>query len=72
MSGTGAGPALRPMRWWDIAAAAELERVLFTVDPWTEAGFWSELAGVPDTRYYVVAEDGGASGRLRGAARRRR
>ena len=60
MSGTGAGPSLRPMRWWDIAAAAELERALFAADPWTEAGFWSELAGVPETRYYVVAEDCGA------------
>ncbi len=60
MAGADAGPLLRPMRWWDIAAAAELERALFTADPWTEAGFWSELAGVPDTRYYVVAENGGA------------
>jgi ribosomal-protein-alanine N-acetyltransferase len=50
---------LRPMRWWDIAEAADLERALFTADPWTQAGFWSELAGVPDTRYYIVAEDGG-------------
>jgi ribosomal-protein-alanine N-acetyltransferase len=60
MTGAEPGrPALRPMRWWDIAVAAELERALFTADPWTEAGFWSELAGVPDTRYYVVAEAGG-------------
>jgi [ribosomal protein S18]-alanine N-acetyltransferase len=46
------------MRWWDIAPVVEIERAIFTADPWTEAGFWSELAGVPDTRYYVVAEDG--------------
>lgn len=50
--------ALRPMRWWDVPAAVGLERELFTADPWTDAGFWSELAGVPATRYYVVAEDG--------------
>jgi [ribosomal protein S18]-alanine N-acetyltransferase len=49
---------LRPMRWWDVASAAALDRELFE-DPWTEAGFWSELAGVPDSRYYVVAEEDG-------------
>jgi ribosomal-protein-alanine N-acetyltransferase len=50
---------LRPMRWWDITAAVALERALFAADPWTQPGFWSELAGVPATRYYVVAEDAG-------------
>ena len=54
-----AGPiTLRPMRWWDIAAAAAIEREVFPADPWSEAGFWSELAGVPQTRTYLVAEDG--------------
>jgi ribosomal-protein-alanine N-acetyltransferase len=46
---------LRPMRWWDVPAALAIERALFP-DPWTEATFWSELAGVPETRHYVVAE----------------
>jgi [ribosomal protein S18]-alanine N-acetyltransferase len=46
------------MRWWDIAAAEELERQLFTTDPWSAAGFWSELAGVPASRYYIVADEG--------------
>lgn len=55
---------LRPMRWWDVPAALELERTLFP-DPWSEATFWSELAGVPDTRWYVVAE---RAGRLVGYA----
>ena len=50
---------LRPMRWWDIDAVLPLERALFPRDPWTAAGFWSELAGVPDTRYYLVAEADG-------------
>jgi ribosomal-protein-alanine N-acetyltransferase len=45
------------MRWWDVAAVAALEPELFPAAPWTAAGFWSELAGVPQTRYYVVAED---------------
>jgi ribosomal-protein-alanine N-acetyltransferase len=49
---------LRPMRWWDVPAALAIERALFP-DPWTEATFWSELAGVPETRHYVVAESGG-------------
>jgi len=51
-----AGVLLRPMRWWDVAAAAEIERAVFAA-PWSEAGFWSELAGVPQRRYYVVATD---------------
>ncbi len=46
---------MRPMRWWDIPAALEIERGLFP-DPWSAETFWAELAGVPETRYYVVAE----------------
>lgn len=45
------------MRWWDVTAAHVLEEQLFG-DPWTEAMFWSELAGVPGSRHYVVAVDG--------------
>jgi ribosomal-protein-alanine N-acetyltransferase len=52
------------MRWWDIPAALRIEREVFA-DPWSEGAFWSELAGVPETRYYVVAED---EGRLVGYA----
>lgn len=44
------------MRWWDIEAVLALERALFSDDPWTEGMFWSELAGWPATRHYVVAE----------------
>lgn len=51
--------ALRAMRWWDIESVHVLERDLFP-DAWTPAMFWSELAGVPDSRYYVVAEQDGA------------
>jgi ribosomal-protein-alanine N-acetyltransferase len=54
---------LRPMRWWDIEALLPLEQDLFTEQPWSAAGFWSELAGVSETRWYVLAEDGeGPSG----------
>jgi [ribosomal protein S18]-alanine N-acetyltransferase len=49
---------LRPMRWWDVPDALVIEGALFP-DPWTENTFWSELAGVPETRHYVVAESGG-------------
>lgn len=51
------------MRWWDIEAVMPLEQELFAADPpWTAEQFWSELAGVPETRWYVVADDGSASG----------
>jgi ribosomal-protein-alanine N-acetyltransferase len=46
------------MRWWDIERVLPLERDVFPYDPWTVEQFWSELAGVPDLRWYVVAEDG--------------
>ena len=48
---------VRPMRWWDVEAAADLERRLFP-DAWSVETFWAELAGVPETRHYVVAQDG--------------
>lgn len=51
---------LRPMRWWDVDAVLPIEAEVFAGDPpWTAELFWSELAGVPDTRWYVVAEDTG-------------
>lgn len=43
------------MRWWDVEAAHRLEAALFP-DPWSAETFWSELAHVPQTRYYVVAD----------------
>lgn len=50
--------SLRPMRWWDIPAVHALEVRLFPVDPWTVTQFWGELARVPESRFYLVAEDG--------------
>jgi ribosomal-protein-alanine N-acetyltransferase len=52
-------PDLRRLRWWDIEAVSRLETELFA-DPWSVATFWSELAHVPETRHYLVAEQGGA------------
>lgn len=51
------GVTLRRMRWWDVEAAHRIETDLFP-DPWSVETFWSELAHVPVTRYYVVAETG--------------
>lgn len=49
---------LRPMRWWDVAAVAELEREIFGAGAWSAETFWSELAQNA-TRSYVVAESAG-------------
>jgi len=49
---------LRRIRWWDLDAILALERALF-IDPWTIEQFWSELAGVPATRHYILAENQG-------------
>ena len=46
------------MRWWDIPHVLEIEQDVFGRDAWTAEQFWSELAGVPLTRWYVVADDG--------------
>ena len=55
---TAGATVLRPMRWWDVEAVHRIEADLFP-DPWSVEAFWSELAHVPDTRHYVVAEEGG-------------
>ena len=46
---------LRPMRWWDVDAVQDIEERAFAETAWSSETFWSELAGVPLTRYYVVA-----------------
>lgn len=50
---------LRRMRWWDVPDVHRIEVDLFP-DPWSVETFWSELAHVPDSRHYVVAEADGA------------
>jgi ribosomal-protein-alanine N-acetyltransferase len=47
------------MRWWDVPAAHLIEAEVFP-DPWPVEAFWSELAHVPATRHYLVAEADGA------------
>ncbi|HEY6798589.1 MAG TPA: ribosomal protein S18-alanine N-acetyltransferase [Kineosporiaceae bacterium] len=56
--------ALRRLRWWDVAAVAELERGLFGGTAWSAETFWSELA--QPSRWYVVAQT--ADGALAGYA----
>lgn len=56
---------LRPMRWWDVAASADLETELFGASAWSPEVFWSELAR-PGSRCYTTACDSG--GRLVGYA----
>lgn len=47
---------LRPFDVDDLAAVLPIEQELFSRDPpWSEDVFRSELARVPDTRWYVVA-----------------
>jgi ribosomal-protein-alanine N-acetyltransferase len=46
---------LAPLRWWDLADLHVIEADLFGADAWTPAQFWSELARVPESRWYVVA-----------------
>jgi ribosomal-protein-alanine N-acetyltransferase len=44
------------MRWWDLDDALALEQVAFAGDrPWSAEQWWAELAGVPDSRVYLVA-----------------
>ncbi|WP_216853559.1 ribosomal protein S18-alanine N-acetyltransferase [Phytoactinopolyspora halotolerans] len=45
------------MRSVDVEALLPVERLLFAGDPpWTEAQFHDELARMPETRWYIVAE----------------
>jgi ribosomal-protein-alanine N-acetyltransferase len=58
---------LRPMLESDVEKLVPIEAELFAGDPpWSAKQFRSELAGVPETRWYTVAED--ESGELAGYA----
>lgn len=47
------------LRWWDLEEVQVLERDLFAAEGWTPGQFWSELARVPESRWYVAARRGG-------------
>lgn len=45
---------IRPMRWWDIPAVAQLEAASYPHDPWSAESFWGELAS--GGRYFVCED----------------
>lgn len=45
-------------RWWDVPTLSAIDTEVFGTDNWSEAIFWSELAGVPERRWYRVAQVG--------------
>ena len=51
--------SLRPMCAGDLPAVIKIERDVFPTEPWSIETLRAELAGVPDRRYYLVAEVGG-------------
>jgi ribosomal-protein-alanine N-acetyltransferase len=69
MSGGSVAPGAAParsqdlvvdrLRWWDLDEVLALEADLFPESPWTPGQFWSELARVPESRWYVAARRGG-------------
>jgi ribosomal-protein-alanine N-acetyltransferase len=48
------------MRWWDITTVAAIETSAFPTSAWSTETFWTELAGVPESRWYVVAVEDAA------------
>ena len=57
------GIVLRDLEWTDLAHLADLEQQLFADDAWSEATWWSELAGRPRRDYVVAtAPDGTIAG----------
>ena len=56
---TGAPVVIDRLRWWDLDEVQALEDSLFPGEAWTPGQFWSELARVPQSRWYVAARRGG-------------
>lgn len=48
---------VRPLRWWDLPAAHDIEQRLFPSDAWSAEQFWSELAQ-PSRTYLGALDDG--------------
>jgi ribosomal-protein-alanine N-acetyltransferase len=51
---------VRRMRWWDVPQVHDIEVRSFPDTAWSIETFWAELAGVPETRRYWVAELAGS------------
>lgn len=47
---------LRPMDESDLDEVYQIECDVYRIDPWSKEQITSEFAGIPETRYYVVAE----------------
>ena len=56
---SGAAVRIRDFRWWDVPAVQGIEQSSFPDTAWSTETFWSELAGVPETRRYWVGESDG-------------
>lgn len=54
----GSDVTVRLMRWWDVVDVHAIEKLAFPESAWSVETFWSELVGVPASRYYLVAERG--------------
>ena len=50
------GVTFRPMNQLDLVNVSALEKICYPKDAWSIAQFKSELAGVPKTHHYLVAE----------------
>ena len=48
---------IRELTGIDLPAVVSLEREIFKKEAWSVGQFKEELAGMPLTRYYVIAED---------------
>ncbi|HEU5158893.1 MAG TPA: ribosomal protein S18-alanine N-acetyltransferase [Streptosporangiaceae bacterium] len=59
---------VREMTEADLPDVLALERTLFPEDAWSEGMFRDELKQRPQTRYYVLAEEGEGRGELIGYA----
>lgn len=51
---------MRDVHWTDIPALDALEQRLFPDDAWSQATWWSELAGRPRRSYVVEQDESGA------------
>jgi [ribosomal protein S18]-alanine N-acetyltransferase len=59
VTGMATGVVLREMTPQDLGDVHVLEQALFPDDAWSRQMLAEELAGQPDTRHYVVAEEPG-------------
>lgn len=55
VNGSETPALLARLRWWHIDEVLAIEQSVFGQQPWSVEQLFAELAGVPDTRHYVVA-----------------